>query len=215
VAIRPGATVTASFHEGIGNVWRPASITISPVPYVLLSPDLSTSTVGGLSAASWSTQATLTSPPAPSSNPILVGPRPTTAVGPLQFVNSFTNKPITLVQGYSGLISSSDPSGHRVWTAWAATAFPVKIAIVSQLGATSVCGKATPNNSVTIFDVTNNPSKIPVGSGPTDGSSNFCVAVNAPLILNHVVLAEGSYGTDSEPVVVLHLSFVYLPVVQH
>jgi hypothetical protein len=214
VPIRAGARITATFLEGIGTVWRPASISVSPIPFVLLSPDLSSSTVGGLGAASWSAQATLTSPPSPSANPILIGARNTTAVGPFQFINSQTNEPITLIQSYSGRISSSDLYGHRVWSAWAATADPIKITSFLQPGNTVVCATATPNNRVTIYDVTNNPSKVSHGSGPTDASSNFCITVNAPLVLNQVVIAEDSYGTDSEAIVVKNLNFVFLPCVQ-
>jgi hypothetical protein len=38
--------------------------------------------------------------------------------------------------------------------------------------------------------------------------------VNAPLVLNQVVVAEDSIGTNSEPAIVLQLTYVYLPYVQ-
>jgi hypothetical protein len=83
-------------------------------------------------------------------SPFMIGPRQTTAVGPLQFVNSFTNKPITRIQGYSGLISSSDPYRHRVWSAW--RQLPIR------LGSSDICNQALPWSAAPRRQTTRSPS---------------------------------------------------------
>jgi hypothetical protein len=205
--VRAGDSITVSFLEGPNGVTRPATITLNTVPLVTGSPDLDTSTLAGVAPSSWWGVATLSGPV--SAGPVSIPPRQFSAYGPLQFKNGTT--PVTLGQGYNGLVWFSDALGHKVWIAWAVTTLPVKIIGFLHPGDTRVCGKAPPNSTVTIYDVTDSSTGLSIilGTGTSDGSGNFCVTVS-PLHLYQVVMA-GSGGILSQPVVVL--PSIYLPIV--
>ena len=111
--------------------------------------------------------------------------------------------------GYSGTVSFSDTTGHRVWVAWAVTDRPVKITRTPKPGDTIVCGKAPPNSTVTILDVTSGTLDTIIGTGTADAQGNFCVTVT-PLYDGQVIMAEAG-GVYSQPVVVRRLSQVFLP----
>jgi len=211
VLIRGGDSLSVSFTEGSpGSPERTATMSLSNIPLVIAIPDVDANTVGGLGASSWSGQALLNG--STGANPIAIAARSNPAFGPVSFLDYY-KKVVDLIVGNSGTISFSDQQGHRVWSAWAATDYPVKITGILLKGQTVVCGKATPSLGVHIFDATNQPQLTAIGNGTADSSGNFCVTVSPPLYHGEAVMAQDDNGTYSQPVVVGYA--LYLPFVKH
>jgi hypothetical protein len=208
VIIRAGDSVSATFVEGVGSTLRPVTLTLSAIPLVTGSPDPISSTLAGVGPPSWTGQALLNAPP--SANPVAIPARSITAYSPLSFTG-ITSGAIKLVQGYSGTVSFTDTFGDRVWSAWAVTAFPVRITSFPLPGQTVVCGTAGPNSAITILDVSTQPNQIPIGTGPADSQGNWCVTVSPPLYKLQVIVAEDGSGDVSQPVVVGGAYIIYLP----
>jgi hypothetical protein len=196
--IRNGDSISVAFTEGLGTTARPASVGLSGLPLVTGTPDLDFSTLAGLGPRDWFGRTWLNPPP--SADPVPLPPRATTAYGPVRF-RSLQGDGIGLVQGYSGLVSFSDRNGHRLFTAWAVPALPVKITGYLAVGDALVCGRAGPGSAVRIHDVTAEGQDVVIGAGTTDSAGRFCVAVSPPLYQDEVIVAEAD-GTYSQPVVI-------------
>jgi hypothetical protein len=198
VQIRGGDSIAVSFAEGIGSTTRPTAVAMSTLALLTASPDTDTSTVGGVGPRAWGGRGTMNAPMTGATAPPITANRSYTAYPPLSFTNN--NASVPLVQGYSGQVSFSDNSGHRLFTAWAVTAFPVKITNLLGVGSTLVCVKAPPNSTVRVHDVTDETQDVVIGTGTTDGQGRVCVTVT-PLYGGEVVIAEAE-GTFSQPVVI-------------
>jgi hypothetical protein len=197
VIIRGGDSLTATFDEGPNGVTRSTTIALEAMPLVTGSPDVETSTVGGIGPRAWGGRVTLN--PQPVARPVPLAPRLYAAYGPVDFATA-SGSPIPLKEGYSGGVSFSDAAGHRVHTAWAATASPVKIAGYLAVGDTLVCGTAAPGTTVRIHDVTADGQDVVIGTGAADAQRRFCVTV-PPLYRDQVIVAEAE-GTYSQPAVI-------------
>jgi hypothetical protein len=207
VLIRPGDSIAVSFTEGLGTATRRADLAMGSLPLITGTPDVDTNTIAGVGPREWGGRATLTAPSSASQ----IGPnRPFTAFGPQQFTSS-SNTLVAMVQGYSGLVLFSDMRGHRLYTAWAVTAFPVKIVPQPRIGASTVCGVAAAGTTVRIHDVTIETQDVVLGTGTTDSAGKFCVSLSAPLRGSQVVIADAD-GTYSQPVVVFPFTTL-VPVV--
>jgi hypothetical protein len=208
VIVYAGDGVSASFTEGPpAGPNRQVTLSLAGIPLITGSPDVTTSTVAGVGPANWDGLGTLNSPIASTA----IRAAPSTAYAPLSFLSGTTK--ISLQLGYSGTVSFTDTVGHRVWMAWAVTAYPVKITGILKAGDTVVCGTATKGIGVTILDATTQPNVAPIGSGAADANGNFCVTVHPPLFWWEVLLAQDANGTYSQPYVVRPP--VFIPVVKN
>ena len=132
--IRAGGSLVATYDEGALGMTRPVTLTMSPLPLVIGSPDTDTHTVAGVgpvhwqgpdSAAlapygiiDWTGKATLKSPAASTPFPY----SGSVAYPPVQFKQGSTVIP--LVPGSTGTVSFVDPLGNEVYTTWGVTDFP-------------------------------------------------------------------------------------------
>lgn len=206
VLIRVGDSVAVSFDEGPVGTTRPVALSLNSLALVTGTPDVDTNTLAGVGPRGWSGQATIVQPTTAASN---IMPSAYTAYAPVNFLNA-AKALITMEQGYSGLVSFSNTTGNRIWTAWAVTAYPVKIIGWLRPGDTKVCGKAPPGGTVRIHDVTQEGQDIIIGTGTADAQGNYCVYVNPPLYEGEVILAEVD-GTYSQPVIIRPVLRVILP----
>ena len=195
VILRAGDVIRAQFDEGPAGTLRPVTIDFT-LPLATGSPDLTSHTLAGVGPKGWGGRATLTGQTA-ANKPWLLSD-PYTAYSPVQFTR--TAGSIPLAQGYAGTVSFSDGRGRRVWAAWAATAFPVKINGWPRPDDTVVCGTAQPGATVRIHDVTVETQDVVIGSVPADAAGSYCSAV-VPLKKNQVLLAEAD-GVYSQPTVI-------------
>jgi hypothetical protein len=209
--IQAGDTITATFAEGpVGGPSRLVSLTVASLPLVTGSPEVGSNTLAGIGPASWAGRAQLTT--RTNATPATIAARSSTAYPPITFRDA-TAKPIALAFGDAGTVSFTDPNGNRVWSAWAVTSFSLAITSRPRPGDTRVCGTATPNVTVSILDVTTQPTETILGSGPADSQGSFCVPVSPPLVASQVLIAQDNSGTRSQPVIV-QLP-IFLPLVQH
>ncbi|MDP2659756.1 MAG: hypothetical protein Q8R28_03410 [Dehalococcoidia bacterium] len=206
VLIRFGDSVAVSFYEGPVGLTRQVTLSMNSLALVTGAPDVDTNTLGGVGPKGWPGRATLNPPP--TVKPTAIQPSDYTAYSPVSFLDSSGSlKP--LLQGYSGLVSFSDTRGHRIWIAWAVTAYPVKITGWLKPGDTQVCGKAPPGGAVRIHDVTLEGQDIVIATGTADAQGNYCVTVSA-LYEDQVLMAE-SDGTFSQPVIVRRVQRIFMP----
>ncbi len=216
VLIRAGDRLDVTFTEGpVSGPTRSATMTFDQIALLTASPDTDDNTVAGVGPTAdwprggWQGRAWTTTPV--TSRVVPIPARHVAAYAPVSFVTA-SGQPITLEQGYAGKASFSDNSGCKVWVAWAVTSYEVKITGWPRIGDTVVCGKAPPNTTVNIYDVTDPVNRVLIGTGVSDGEGQFCVTVSPPLSKDQVIIAE-SEGTLSQPYVVREVSYVFLPFV--
>jgi hypothetical protein len=195
VILRSGDLIRAQFDEGPITPTRAVTLDFT-LPLATGSPDITTHTLAGVGPRGWNGRATLAGQSA-ASKPWLAT-LSSTAYAPVQFTN--TTAALPLVQGYAGTVSFSDTRGRRVWAAWAATAYPVKIEGWPRPEDTLVCGTAQPGATVRIHDVTVDTDDLVIGTDPADTAGRFCATVGA-LKKNQVLLAEAD-GVYSQPTVI-------------
>lgn len=207
VLIRVGDTISVGFDEGPSGSTRPVILSMNSIALVTGTPDVDTNTLAGVGPKGWPGQATINPPP--TVKPTSIPPSSYTAYTPVSFVES-TGSLKPLLQGYSGQVSFSDTTGHRIWTAWAVTAYPVKITGWPRQGDTRVCGKAPPGGTVRIHDVTIEGQDTVIGTGTADSAGNYCVTVSPPLYEGEVLMAEVD-GSFSQPVIVRRVQVILIP----
>jgi hypothetical protein len=195
VILRSGDVIRARFDEGPGTTTRTVTLDFT-LPLATGSPDITTHTLAGVGPRGWNGRATLTGQSA-ASKPSLAT-LSSTAYSPVQFTT--TAAAVPLVQGYAGTVSFSDTRGRRVWAAWAATTYPVKIEGWPRPDDTVICGVAQPGATVRIHDVTVDTDDLVIGTDAADTAGRFCATVGA-LKKNQVLLAEAD-GVYSQPTVI-------------